>query len=198
MRVSGIVPLILNEAKRRDSDTHGLRVDWNEQGVDIQRADAVAAITEAVKHRLRLGELVRKLHRSFLTLGVKRAHIAGIPIKRGEGQRQVVHFVNSRSGVVQQKKRIEIREPGAQTDGLAETPKVETAHVKQDARAEPRGTGRRLQAIAPADPPDLRAETSRKRILFGLVHLVENEFLLGFSFRILNGGVDPREDAQVV
>src|SRR5262249_36926173 len=148
MRVGRVVAAVLDETRGQDSDAHRLGVQRNEQRVDVQRANAVAAIGKAVERGVRLRYFGRKLHGALLALSVKGAYIARIAIEGGEGECQLVDIVDARRGVAQQEKRVDARKPAAEADRLPETPEIEAAHVERNARAESGGSGGRVQAAA--------------------------------------------------
>ena len=99
VRVGRIVAPVLNEARRSNPDAHRLRIERDQQRIDLQVADAGAAVAEPVKNGVRLGQPLRNLYTALLALGVERAHVPGVAVKAGERQRQARIVTQPRRGV---------------------------------------------------------------------------------------------------
>ena len=74
--------------------------------------------------------------------------------------------------------------------------RVTSSETRGENPVVPRG---RIEAgLAAADAPQFRAEADRHRVAPRLLHVVQDVFAVGLAVGILNGGVHPREHAQIV
>src|SRR5262249_36127970 len=102
--------------------------------------------------------------------------------------------------VINQTASLEIGDPAAKTDGVAQSEEVQPADVERYARAEPSLSCGYVQRVlaASSNPRDLRSETSRDRVLVCLLDLVHDIFVFGGAVRVLNRHIDLCEDTQFV
>ena len=149
VRIHRVVAVILNERTGEQAQLHGLREQRDQEGGNFQSSliHAYPPVGITVVQLDGFRRPLLDLQRTLLPFIRKGIDITRILIQSTDGKRQIPVPGKSGPSVGEQGALLNGREPRAQRDAVAHSPKIAARHIEGDARREAGLAGRRVQAM---------------------------------------------------